>query len=350
MYLYFISDEEKRGKTRKYHIKTSHLIYIYNIMNNTKYQCNNCNKIYSCYRTLWAHNKNHHNGDIKSVKNEIVEEKHKTFECIKCNKKYKHSQSRNCHEKNCIGITQRSLELEVEQTRLEVEKMKQENKRIDIEALKLKIKLQGMKKITNKTFKSINKFLMDRSTINNTMNNTINNNHYHLQIMALGNENLLDSLSLQEKKSILDRRLYSLETMVEMVHCGKHNMFKNIIITNLKDKFAYRYDEGKGYFITTTKKDVLDDLVANRMMDIEAIYDELSSANKIDSKTKKLIQQFLDKMENEDTYVNDEIEYKNFKSYKTNNIKILLYNNQDKMTKDIALLIGDSKLPSQETI
>ena len=35
---------------------------------------NEFNKIYSCYRTLWAHNKNHHNGDIKTVQNEIIEE------------------------------------------------------------------------------------------------------------------------------------------------------------------------------------------------------------------------------------------------------------------------------------
>ena len=35
----------------------------------------------------------------------------------------------------------------------------------------------------------------------------------------------------------------------------------------------------------------------------------------------------------------DTTEYPNYKSYKMNNIKILLYNNQDKITKDIALLL-----------
>jgi hypothetical protein len=117
-------------------------------------------------------------------------------------------------------------------------------------------------------------------------------------------------------------------------------MFKNIIITNLKDKFAYRYDETKGYFITGNKTDLLDDLITYRIMDIEAIYDELSTANKIDGRTKKLIQTFLDKMENEETFLYDTVEYPNYKSYKINNIKILLYNNQDKITKDIALLMN----------
>ena len=123
-----------------------------------------------------------------------------------------------------------------------------------------------------------------------------------------------------------------------------HNKFKNIVITNLKDNFAYKYDENKGYFITTTKNEVFNDLVSYRITDIEEIYDELSSANKIDDKTKELIQNFLDKIQNEDqpfTDHNEDIQYLNYKSYKINNIKILLYNNQDKITKDIALLFSD---------
>ena len=298
---------------------------------NTKYNCEVCDKNYSCYKSLWNHKKLFHKEGI------VIQEI--TFTCELCNKKYKHKQSYNRHEKMCSIVKPPSIELEVEKTKIEVERMKQET-------IKLQIKLQSMKKMDKKTFKVVNKMLMDRGPINNTMNNTINNHYHFPKITALGNENLLDSLSLHEKQIILDRRLYSLEQIVEMVHCGKHDMFKNILITNLKDKFAYKYDEGKGYFITTTKKDILDDLVANRMMDIEAIYDELSTANKIDSKTKQLIQTFLDKMECEDTYMDTDetIEYPNFKSYKMNNIKILLYNNQDKITKDIALLIGDDTI------
>jgi hypothetical protein len=256
---------------------------------------------------------------------------------------YRHKPSKCRHEKTCSGIKQTSLEIETEKMRQLTLDKEQVNLDKKNENLKLKIKLQNMKRVDNKTFKSINKVLMDRST-HNTMNNSHNTNNTiqnNYQIMALGNENVLDILSLKEKTLIMDRRMMSLEKMIEIVHCGTHNMFKNIIITNLKDKFAYRYDEEKGYFITTTKKDVLDDLVANRMMDIEAIYDELSSANKIDVKTKEVIQKFLNKMEDKDTYVNDEVEYASFKSYKMNNIKIFLYNNQDKITKDIALLIGE---------
>ena len=86
---------------------------------------------------------------------------------------------------------------------------------------------------------------------------------------------------------------------------------------------------------------MLDDLVISRLSDIEAIYDELKSANKIDAKTKKIIQDFLDKMENnENPFFDNETKYDSFRSYKIDKIRILLYNNQDKITKDISLLIS----------
>jgi hypothetical protein len=305
---------------------------------NDVYKCNECNKTYYLYKSLWAHNKKKHT-EITEIINNCL------YECRICSKEYKHKQSRHKHEQTC-SIIKINNELELErkrqekeqeniesekkiQSKLEVERMKQET-------LKLQIKLQGMKRINNKTFKAINKLLMDRSTINtqNVTNNTIINNNF--QIMALGKENVVETLSMNDKKMILDSRMCSLDKLVDIVHCGTHNMFKNIIITNLKDKFAYRYDETKGYFITGNKTDLLDDLITYRIMDIEAIYDELSTANKIDGRTKKLIQTFLDKMENEETFLYDTVEYPNYKSYKINNIKILLYNNQDKITKDIA--------------
>ncbi len=178
---------------------------------------------------------------------------------------------------------------------------------------------------------------MDRSFRNNNIN--INNTTNNYQIFSLGNENLVDKLTMNEKKQIMNSRLCSLEKIVEIAHCGNYPQFKNIVITNLKDNFAYKYDESKGYFVTVTKTDVLSDLIGDRTMDIEAIYNELSSANKIDNKTKELIQKFLDKIQSDDvSYYDVDVKYENYKSYKINNMKILLYNNHDTITKDIALL------------
>jgi len=54
-----------------------------------------------------------------------------------------------------------------------------------------------------------------------------------------------------------------------------YNNFKNIIITNLKENYAYKYDDKLGYFIAGNKNEICSDLINNRVMDIEAIYDEL---------------------------------------------------------------------------
>ena len=311
---------------------------------NEKYKCNDCNKFYSNYNSLWSHNKRFHNG-IKTVKT-AIEEEPKTTEnsCRVCNKIYKYKQGRYKHEKTCNGIKQPDKEIETERMKQETEKMKQETLDKEKEILELKIKLQGMKKIDNKTFKTINKLLMDRS-IHNTNNNTININFPN--ILSIGKENVVKTLSRGEKKYILDSKWMSIDKMVEIVHCKNHNTFKNIVITNLKDKFAYKYDETKGYFITGNKTDFLDDVMTFRMIDLETIYEELSTANKIDSRTKKLIKEFLDKMDNEEPFSYGDVEYPNYKSYKMNNIKILLYNNQDKIIQDFALLIGGKKISNE---
>ena len=313
---------------------------------NENYKCNDCNKIYSSYRCLWAHNKKHHN-KIKDI-----EEKNTTeYICRVCDKIYKHKPSKCRHEKTCIGTKQPSIELEVEKTKLETKRIEVEEEKNKQKTLQLQIKLQKMKRIEDKTFKTINKLLMDRSTYNttnNTQNNTININFPN--ILRIGKENVVESLTLGEKKYILDSKWMSIDKMVEIVHCRNHNTFKNIVITNLKDKFAYKYDETKGYFITGNKTDFLDDVMTFRMIDLETIYDELSTTNKIDSRTKKLIKEFLDKMENEEPFSYGDVEYPNYKSYKMDNIKILLYNNRDRVTKDIALLIGNNNIPTNEVV
>jgi hypothetical protein len=119
-------------------------------------------------------------------------------------------------------------------------------------------------------------------------------------------------------------------------------MFKNILITNLKDKYCYKYDNNQGQFVTATKDEVLEDLVASRIMDLEAIYDEFATASKIDEKTKQLIQNFLEKLEEDDVrFTDDATVYSSYRDFKKHRIKILLYSNHDRLTKDIALLIGD---------
>jgi phage gpG-like protein len=94
-------------------------------------------------------------------------------------------------------------------------------------------------------------------------------------------------------------------------------------------------------------------MVDSRVDDIEIIYNELVQNNKIDTRTKDLIEKFLNNFYDEDKkyYDMDNREYPSFKHYKINEIKILLFNNQDKITNDIALLLtATDKSPIQDKL
>ena len=320
--------------------------------------CSLCNKTYSTKHGLLKHRRNIHN--IYCIEKERKrDEKTNCYSCRYCKKEYTISQSRWYHEQTCSEKEKKQkIVEEIERIKLENEKMKEDAIKHKDEIIRLQNKLLKCKRIDNKTFKAVNKILIERSLQNSNNNNnnntnshnTINNNNTY-NICSLGNEQLVDVLTLQQKQQIMNSRLCSLEKIVEIAHCGEMNQFKNVLITNLKDNYAYRYDDSKGYFITVDKNDLLDNVIINRVMDIEAIYDELKTANKIDDKTKKLIHDFLDKMENNETpFYDNETKYDNFKSYKTNRIKILLYNNQDKITKDIAIMISNDDNKNNNTI
>ena len=51
--------------------------------------------------------------------------------------------------------------------------------------------------------------------------------------------------------------------------------FKNIVTTNLKDKFANKYNSKKAFFVSIDKNVLL-----YRVLDLEAIYNELKASNK----------------------------------------------------------------------
>ena len=309
-----------------------------------EYRCNNCNKIYSSYQSLWIHNKKFHNSETNQKQpindskiNVIQPPNDQKLICLYCNKNFNHYNNKWRHQKNCKIKEENNVITLIKNKELDIEKIKEEK-----ELIKLKIEFnQSKKKDTLNNFKSINNAMKNNNfTINNNINNIVNNN---LNLVSIGNENLVDALTYKEKKQIMNSKLCSLEKLIEIAHCGNYNKFKNIIITNLKDNLAYKYDDSKGYFITATKNELLNDFITNRIFDIEAIYDELAEANKIDDSTKKLIQKFLDQIQSDEPYLNEEedIKYTNYKSYKINKIKILLYNNLDKITKDIALVISN---------
>ncbi len=305
-----------------------------------KYICEPCNKEYKSEKTLLNHTRLYHLDNNKICN-----------KCDYCDKKFtfmsnKYRHLKICKQKKIKEMENNNIILENNHN-LEIEKIKLEQIKEEKQILELKIKLDG-KKINNITFKKLNKMLMDNVyKINNSIinsnntnsNNTIINNY---NLISFDKEEIQDVLSKTDKKMIMNSGLYCLERMTEIVNIGNYNQFKNIIITNLKDNYIYKYDDKLGYFIIANKENTLKEVINSRITDIEAIYDELDLAKNIDPKIKNKIQDFLEKINQDEVEFIDHdenITYPSYKDYKLNKIKILLYNNQDKITKDIALYI-----------
>jgi len=324
----------------------------------SKYRCKICNKYYSSNSSLCNHNKKFHiiNDTKMSPFVTTTDTKMspfvttKSYECKFCNKNFNHRQNKYQHEKTC------------KINNSEIDKLKEENKHKELsllllkeekEILKLKIKLEKSNKIDNITLKKLNKKLLERhnliknSTVNshnNIQNNNIVNNY---QLIGFGKEEVVELLSNKEKKLIINAKYGCLEKLVETVHCGKYNQFKNIIITNMKDQYMYKYDDIKGQFVLSTKTEVLNSLINYRLDDLEVIYNDLIEDNKLDEKTKDIIEKFVNKINYSDSKFTDSDgkEHETYKQYKINEIKVLLYNNQDKITNDISLLLTTNEVP-----
>jgi hypothetical protein len=155
--------------------------------------CKYCNKEYSSYSSRSNHIKKFHANETPQnitisgineknitqnitkkeiLKSEVFSEE--TYECRKCKKKYKYFQGRWRHEKTCNNN--------------KIELILKENEEMKKEMYQLKNLLQKSLKIHPKTLNKINNQLINQNcNNNNTIHNTIN-------IVQLGNENLIDFL------------------------------------------------------------------------------------------------------------------------------------------------------------
>ena len=278
-----------------------------------EFKCNHCNKLYSSYKSRWLHIKKYHNKNIsqKSSKNKENSsnspQKTSNFECNYCNKILSRSDNLKRHEEKCKLKNINNNEND------KFEKLEKQNEKLEKQVEELKDMLQKALKIHPKTLQKINNQLNNNHINNGTVNN--------INIVQLGNENLEDILSSKEKLKILNKRGNSLKELVELVHISdKYKQFKNVYITNLQNTIGYKFDSKNNQFIAVNKSDLLDDIIDCRMCDIQTFYTELG--DNFDGETKKIIQRFLDRMNNEDDKL---------KGLKKEEIKLLLYNSREKI-------------------
>jgi hypothetical protein len=221
------------------------------------------------------------------------------------------------------------------------------------EVITLHKKLDSANNRNYKTFKSLNTALKERSimnqtiNINNNSNNNISNNSNNKtnniqQICNLGQEDILTLTTLMQKLKTVKSGFMSIDNLIEMTYCGKNPQFKNVVITNLKDDYGYKYDSEKGYFVTVNKNELLDDIFECRKLNIEEIYEEVDSGNQLTQRQKINIKRFLDACDSDEPFTDSNgVKYANLKEYKKSTIKVLLYNNQEQITNEIAGLLND---------
>jgi len=250
------------------------------------------------------------------------EQNHELLKCEFCNKVYKHIQSKNRHQKKCTLIYKNKCE-KLEKENLELKnKYKKHNN--EIKELKEQL-LDVMNKQCKMHHQTFNK--IQNQLTNNFYASTKNYNNFFINLVQLGNENLVETLSKKEQIHILKKKYKSLNYLVDYIHCNeKFPEFNNVIITNLQNNIAYKFDENKKKFIAIKKDELIDDIIYYRMGDLEEFYD--IHLNNLDIKTKNIITDIINKMEGDNKFINK----------KKNEIKLVLYNNKNDTIDGINLI------------
>jgi hypothetical protein len=312
------------------------------------YICDTCNKNYKSYQTLWKHNKkfhieNHINGkpkvniksidskpkvniksmdskpkvNIKSIVNPMdskskvninsTDNSMKKYECLYCKLEFEYKQSKYRHQLNC-------------KTKMNLKKNKlieQNEELIKMVTILLNNKCKVHPKTLEKMQKKINEY--NQNNNNGNINNGTINNTYNINIIALGQENISELLSQQEKLNILNRKYQSLYHLIKIVHFNdQFPQFKNIAITNNKTNEAHLYDSDSKSFKVVDKNELITDLIEYRICDIEDFFNELKE--QLDDTTKKIIEDVVDKRgDNIDTI--DRVKLLVFNNKKNINLK-----------------------------
>jgi hypothetical protein len=122
--------------------------------------------------------------------------------------------------------------------------------------------------------------------------------------------------------------------LVEYAHFNdKYPQFKNILITNTQNNLAYKYDTKKKQFVAVNKDELLEDIVDERMCDINSFYEELEE--ELDTKTKEILDKVKDKIENEPAYKLLFGSKSHIALRKKQDIKLIIYNNRKKVSKEV---------------
>ena len=221
---------------------------------------------------------------------------------------------------------------------LRICKVKRENDKKDAKIASMEKEIKEMKaklrqlmnekcKMHYKTLNKINNNLrINGNQINKNncieyINNVHNHNKINVNIIELGKENLFDVLTEKERLYILKHRYGSIEKLIQHVHFSeKYPQFHNIIVTNINNNIAYKYDKQSNQFQAVEKSKLLETILDSRSSDVESFYEV--DRDKLIERDKNALDQLLDNINKDE---------KQTKSGKYKAIKIIAHNNLSKI-------------------
>ena len=345
---------------------------------NRCYICKICRKTYSSQQSLCNHNKKYHSKvnslfvnkleknssfvnslqpkeSLNNLQTEEIDTEIQLYDslvCKFCDKKFVTRQAKWNHMKKCQEKTNHEFFDELKNQMIQLKEdnnkirkqLEEENERIkqQMKEDKEKLKEQFVEllnkhaKIHPKTLQKINKQL--------NINNKMVVNAY----VKFGNLSYDKVLTDKEQRDILRKQYMSLEESIKKIHFNKDlPEYGNIFITNMKDDIAYVFN-GK-QFISVRKNDMLNELVDMHIDEINVSLEK--NRDKLNEKQITKLEKFLE-MLNDDTKYTDGSQrvFTNYKAYKINEIKFLVYNESDsKKLANLSNLELQEKLSDSES-
>jgi hypothetical protein len=271
-------------------------------------ECEYCEEVFTNNYELTLH--------LNTCENLPIEyNKEKIYECKKCHKNFKFKQGKWKHEQKCNFIeSKKDDETEINKIKNKMDELIKENIEMKKQILEL---INKNAKIHPKTLQKINKQLNNNGTI---INNTF---------VKFGNLSYDGLLTDKQQREILNKQYLSLEESIKQIHFNKDfPEYSNIYITNMKDDIAYVFNGEK--FISVRKNDMLTQLIDMHIDEINISFEK--NKGKLREKYVDRLEKFLSDLNNSYTKFVDESNqrtYPNYKAYKINAIKLLIYNESD---------------------
>jgi hypothetical protein len=250
-------------------------------MEENKFRCNECNKYYKSYQSLWNHKKKFHDQNMTNNGHNDIKIHDQNMTNNGHIKKPKKTDNNICEYCNKIlsAYTHLRRHLKICKTKQNIIKQNEEIIKQQNEIIKQNNEIiKQNEEIINKT--STGLITTNNNTTNNNSNNTnngtINNTNNNINIFTFGLETIIENLPKEDAVELLCLKGYGpLLRALMITHFLKNNPEgHNFFINDINDKYAIIYDTKTGTTIKEPIDEACDTTIQHRLVDLEELKDK----------------------------------------------------------------------------